>query len=619
MKRSQPTPRGARLRGGDRLARDRDRGFAAARSVLRLVDDRLGEPDRDRPGRARARLLPRRQAGRPAAGAAAARPDRARRGACCGATPFVARPFLDATASSLDDASAGAVIGSFFAVLLLFAPRRPAARDGVAIRDPARDRRTSPPPAPSPDASTPSRRPAPSSARSCRRSCDPARSGRSGRCSSRPSCSRARRSLLLGRRWLVLAAVAFAVLLAMPPGAVKAERGPPARGRVALPVHPGARARRRPAPLPERGRGRALASGASDTVLTGGVWDAFLAVPLLLDGAAAARRDPRQRGRHARARVRRLLAARADRRRRDRPGRHGRRLPLLRPRRQPAADDPRRGRAAVPAAHRPALRPDLRRRLPPAVRPLLPRDAGVLPARPQPARPGGLVALNVATVPGDRRLVEELAGTLANVVPRGPDLARAALQPHRDRLSTRARRRRGARRPARARPARRAARARAPDPVAVRSADPWTDDHAPVEWVTDRMIVEYAAARRRPRRGAAADGAGVIEALRRDGGRGGSATAAPPRSRPRTRCAALERGVARGRDPIEFDVLDLADGTLVLAHSDDLARGQPRRRPRQGARALARRAARARAGAADARRGARLPRRRGTSTGCTST
>ena len=37
-------------------------------------------------------------------------------------TPFVARPFLDATVSNLDDASAGAVVGSFFAVLLLFAP-----------------------------------------------------------------------------------------------------------------------------------------------------------------------------------------------------------------------------------------------------------------------------------------------------------------------------------------------------------------------------------------------------------------------------------------------------------------------------------------------------------------
>ena len=25
------------------------------------------------------------------------------------------------------------------------------------------------------------------------------------------------------------------------------------------------------------------------------------------------------------------------------------------------------------------------------------------------------------------------------------------------------------------------------------SDDPWTDDRAPVEWITDRMIVEFAA------------------------------------------------------------------------------------------------------------------------------
>ena len=25
------------------------------------------------------------------------------------------------------------------------------------------------------------------------------------------------------------------------------------------------------------------------------------------------------------------------------------------------------------------------------------------------------------------------------------------------------------------------------------AADPWTDDRAPVEWITDRMILEYAA------------------------------------------------------------------------------------------------------------------------------
>jgi hypothetical protein len=28
---------------------------------------------------------------------------------------------------------------------------------------------------------------------------------------------------------------------------------------------------------------------------------------------------------------------------------------------------------------------------------------------------------------------------------------------------------------------------------AASSTDPWTDDRAPVEWVTDRMILEYAA------------------------------------------------------------------------------------------------------------------------------
>src|SRR3972149_124108 len=41
---------------------------------------------------------------------------------CVAAIPFVAKPFLDLTVEGLDNASAGAVIGSFVAVLLLFAP-----------------------------------------------------------------------------------------------------------------------------------------------------------------------------------------------------------------------------------------------------------------------------------------------------------------------------------------------------------------------------------------------------------------------------------------------------------------------------------------------------------------
>jgi hypothetical protein len=106
--------------------------------------------------------------------------------------------------------------------------------------------------------------------------------------------------------------------------------------------------------------------------------------------------------------------------------------------------------------------------------------------------PGGIVALNVATVPDDRRLVEELAGTLAAEFPQvrvwpalrfnhivlgltePVDAVRVRpLPPELEPLGDLLEQQLGA-------------------PVA-RSEDPWTDDHAPVEWITDRMIVEYAA------------------------------------------------------------------------------------------------------------------------------
>ena len=58
------------LHGRDRDPWRRDRGGAAAGAVLRRVDDRLGEHDRRRPGRALGRVLVRRQARRPLPGAA---------------------------------------------------------------------------------------------------------------------------------------------------------------------------------------------------------------------------------------------------------------------------------------------------------------------------------------------------------------------------------------------------------------------------------------------------------------------------------------------------------------------------------------------------------------------
>jgi predicted membrane-bound spermidine synthase len=109
--------------------------------------------------------------------------------------------------------------------------------------------------------------------------------------------------------------------------------------------------------------------------------------------------------------------------------------------------------------------------------------------------PGGIVALNVATVPGDHRLAEGIAGTLRTVFPQvltwqalklnqlvlgfGRPVSPARLRdavvrtPARIRVLTRL--------------LARHARAAAP------SSQPWTDDRAPVEWVTDRMILEYAA------------------------------------------------------------------------------------------------------------------------------
>jgi spermidine synthase len=110
-------------------------------------------------------------------------------------------------------------------------------------------------------------------------------------------------------------------------------------------------------------------------------------------------------------------------------------------------------------------------------------------------RPGGIVALNVATVPGDHRLAEGIAGTLRTVFPQV--LTWQALKLNQlvlgfDRPISRERL--GAavgRTPKRIRVLTRllAAHARAAEP----STQPWTDDHAPVEWVTDRMILEYAA------------------------------------------------------------------------------------------------------------------------------
>jgi len=110
-------------------------------------------------------------------------------------------------------------------------------------------------------------------------------------------------------------------------------------------------------------------------------------------------------------------------------------------------------------------------------------------------RPGGIVALNVAAVPDDKRLVEAVGGTLAADFPQvleWPALRfNTIVVGFTEPLSaTQLRRRLDSGPPGLA--ALRALLARDARPLAV-ATRPWTDDRAPVEWLTDRMIVSFAA------------------------------------------------------------------------------------------------------------------------------
>ena len=211
-------------------------------------------------------------------------------------TPFIARPFLDAAVGNLDDASAGAVIGSFFAVLLLFAPAVVLLGmvSPFAIRLAITDVETA--------GAVAGRFYALSTAGSLLGTFVPALiaiplAGTQRTLLGTAALLALSASFLLGRRVIVLAAV-LAALVAVPPGCGQGRARPPARGGLALPVHPGRRApRRQAAAAPERGRrgplGLAPRHGAHRRGLGRVPGAAAAARP-----AAALGRDPRQRGRH---------------------------------------------------------------------------------------------------------------------------------------------------------------------------------------------------------------------------------------------------------------------------------------------------------------------------------
>jgi hypothetical protein len=108
--------------------------------------------------------------------------------------------------------------------------------------------------------------------------------------------------------------------------------------------------------------------------------------------------------------------------------------------------------------------------------------------------PDGIVALNVATVPGDDSLARGIEATLRAEFPQV--LGWQALRFNRLVLGLRRPLARGdiqrrlRRGPRRLRPL---TRLLARDVRPGARGDVWTDDRSPVEWVTDRMLISYAA------------------------------------------------------------------------------------------------------------------------------
>jgi spermidine synthase len=408
------------------------------------------------------------------------------------AIPFVARPFLDVSVQGLDEVSAGAAIGSFFAVLALFAP--PVVLLGMvapfAIRLGVTDLATA--------GQVAGRFYALSTLGSLLGTFLSALVlipliGTQRTLLAAAATLALGGAALLGPRWLGVAA-ALGVLLLVPPGAVKARAGViyerESRYQFVQVVQQG----------PERrlylDEGLVTHSvWRRDTVLTGGEWDMFLAVPPLLG-------RPVERvailgnagGTTARAFGVFYPQATIDGVELD-PAvtATGRRFLGL-------GDNPRlhvHTEDARPFLRRTADRYDLvfvDAYRPPYVPFYLATREFFRLVRAR-LRPGGMLALNVATVPDDHRLASGVAGTMAHefaavfswqalrfnqlVVGLTRPLGRArattllAHGPAPLRILTRLL----------------AERLR---PVAP-NGHPWTDDRSPVEWVTDRMIVEWAA------------------------------------------------------------------------------------------------------------------------------
>jgi spermidine synthase len=406
--------------------------------------------------------------------------------------PFAAGPFLDVSVKGLDQVSAGAAIGSFFAVLALFAP--PVILLGMvapfAIRLAIDDVRDA--------GSVAGRLYALSTVGSLLGTFLSAlvaipTIGTQRTLLSAAAIVALAGAAVLGRRW-VLVAGAFGAMLAIPPGTVRAEPGLiyEQESRYQF-IHVTELHGVRRLYLNE---GLAVHSiWQRSTVLTGGEWDTYLAVPPLVG-------RPLRRvailgnagGTTARSLGVFYPHARVDGVELD-PAvtAVGRRYFGL-------GDNPRLH--VITADARPFLRRTKARYdlivvdayRPPYVPFYLATREFFHLARSRLA-PGGAIVLNVGAVPNDHRLADGVSGTLATEFPLVLTwqalrfnqfvigLDRAAPRTVLERRLTRA--------PAPLRPL--TALLARDMRTALPTSDPWTDDRAPVEWITDRMILAFAA------------------------------------------------------------------------------------------------------------------------------
>ncbi|OFW61981.1 MAG: hypothetical protein A2133_07180 [Actinobacteria bacterium RBG_16_64_13] len=407
------------------------------------------------------------------------------------AVPFAARPFLNVTINGIDSVSTGAVLGSFFACVVLFVPSvlLLGMVTPFAIRIGIREMTKA--------GSTAGRIFALSTAGSLLGTFLPPLVtiplfGTQRTLLGVAALIAAAAALLLGVRWLIVAVV-LAALIAIPPGAVKATAGliyeKESRYQFVQVVQ------RDDKRLLYLNEGFAIHSiWREHTVLTGGEWDMFLAVPPLLDRPAeriailgnAAGTTARSFGVYypdanidgveidpqvSKVAARyfglgdnpRLNVVTADAR------------PFLQ-----AADDATYDLIFIDAYRQPYV-------------PFYLATADFFALCRQKLKPDGIIALNVSTVPGDDRLPRSIAGTLATQCPLvmdwpafhfnqlvlgfGQDLE-LSVYAERGKLASK-------------------------DLLPLTElmtgdwtrVQPlvayWTDDRCPVEWITDRMIISY--------------------------------------------------------------------------------------------------------------------------------